>query len=218
MFYESNLYEFTKVFSENFEVILSELKAIVNLPLDSLDKQTWAGERPSYLETTGDENLAWKTYVFKFFCIEHLPNLRSCPMIASLLKRFPEVVTAEFSMLAPNSHILPHRGYTDKLLRSHLGLVIPDGDLGIKVGAETRSWSQNKWLVFDDSMVHEAWNKSNYNRIVLMIDFEPNLNADNGRSIALDILKKTNDKHMMDIAPNETWVEWFQKGCFPKVS
>lgn len=217
MFYESNLYEFTKVFSKNFELILTELNAIVNLPLDSLDKQTWAGERPSYLETTGDENLAWKTYVFKFFCIEHLPNLSSCPQIASLLKKFPEIVTAEFSMLAPNSHILPHRGYTDKLLRSHLGLVIPDGDLGIKVGAETRSWSQNKWLVFDDSLVHEAWNKSNYNRIVFMIDFEPNINVANARKVASEILKNTNDKHMMDIAPNETWMEWFEKGSFPLI-
>ncbi len=217
MFYKPHSYDFTKVFSENFVEIYKELMSIIDLPLSSLDKQTWAGERPSYLKTKGDESLAWKTYVFKFFGIKHLPNLKSCPTISNLLGRFPEIVTAEFSMLAPHSHILPHRGYTGKLLRSHLGMVIPNGDLGIKVGGKTEMWSQNEWLVFDDSIQHEAWNHTSENRIVLMIDFEPNLDKKKALQISKDILSKTNDKHMMDIAPNETWLEWLDNGCFPKI-
>ena len=71
------------------------------------------------------------------------------------------------------------------------------------------SWSQNEWLIFDDSITHEAWNKSNYNRVVLMIDFEPNLNASKARDVAAEILGRTNDKHMMDIAPKEKWMVWF---------
>jgi beta-hydroxylase len=215
MFYESNLFSFTTVFSENLEAIHRELNAILNLPLTSLDKQTWAGERPSYLETKGNKNLAWKTYVFKFFCIKHLPNLKSCPTIAKLLDQYPEIVTAEFSMLAADTHILPHRGYTNKLLRSHLGLIIPKGNTGIKVGEVTKKWSPNEWLIFDDSIVHEAWNKTSENRVVLMIDFEPNLDDVVAREVSSEILQKTNDKHMLEIAPNEKWMEWFNYGCFP---
>ncbi len=215
MFYKPSLYSFTEVFSECFREIHDELMAVINLPLASLDSQTWAGERPSYLKTEGDENLAWKTYVFKFFCIDHLPNLNSCPTIAKLLARFPEIVTAEFSMLAPQSHILPHRGYTDKLLRAHLGMVLPSGDIGIKVGDAVRKWKQNEWLVFDDSILHEAWNNTKENRIVLMIDFEPNLDKDKALEVSKEILGRTNDKHMLDIAPNNVWLDWLDKGSLP---
>ena len=30
---------------------------------------------------------------------------------------------------------------------------------------------ENKWIVFDDSLLHEAWNFSDQDRYVLIIDF-----------------------------------------------
>ena len=215
MFYNPDKFEFTRRFSACFDQIKAEMLATLKLPLGALNENTWAGERPNYLTSSHDPNLAWKTYVFKYFGISHLPNQKACPTITQLLQEFPFIVTAEFSMLEPETHILPHTGFTNRVLRSHFAMVVPEGDTGIKVGEEVKSWKEGEWLVFDDSVVHEAWNKTPERRIVLMIDFDPNLSAEDGRASCAEILNATNDKHMMDIAPRELWLDGFNTGHFP---
>lgn len=215
MFYDSKDYPFTSRLLENFDEIKAEMLETLVLPLGALNENTWAGERPNYLTSSFDPNLAWKTYVFKYFGINHGPNQKACPALSGLLEEFPYIVTAEFSMLEPNTHILPHTGFTDKVLRSHLGMVVPEGDLGIKVGEETRHWKERDWLVFDDSIMHEAWNKTDERRIVLMIDFDPDLSEEKGLKSCEEILNRTNDKHMMDIAPRSEWLKWFEQKQFP---
>ena len=66
--------------------------------------------------------------------------------------------------------ITPHTGCSNKVLRCHLGLNIPD-NCAIRVGNQTKSWQQGKCLIFDDTLEHEAWNLSTSDRIVLLIDF-----------------------------------------------
>ena len=215
MFYDPNDYPFTKKFSENFEKIKEEMIRTLALPLGGLNENTWAGERPNYLTSSHDPNLAWKTYVFRYFGINHLPNQKACPTITAILNEFPFIMTAEFSMLEPDTHILPHTGFTGKVHRAHLGMIIPEGDIGIKVGDDTKRWKEGEWLIFDDSVTHEAWNKTNERRIVLMIDFDPDLSEENGLEVSKEILSRTNDKHMMDIAPREMWLDWFEKRQFP---
>ena len=80
---------------------------------------------------------------------------------------------AGFSRLAPGAHIVPHRGYegySGYVLRLHLGLDVPAG-CGIRVGTETKGWQEGKCLVFDDSFEHEAWNRGDRTRTVLLCDF-----------------------------------------------
>ncbi|CAG5079131.1 aspartyl/asparaginyl beta-hydroxylase domain-containing protein [Parvicella tangerina] len=216
MFYESSKYPFTAQILAKYDQIKEEMERTLALPLQQLDQNTWAGERPNYLTSSFDAKLAWKTYVFKYFGINHRPNQEACPVFSKLLEEFPFIATAEFSMLEPNTHILPHKGFTGKVLRSHLGMVVPEGDLGIRVGNETRKWKEKEWLVFDDSIEHEAWNKTAQRRIVLMIDFDPDLSAQKVNKVCKEVLMKTNDKHMMDIASREDWLNWFDKGEFPR--
>lgn len=215
MFYDPDKYHFTARIAAEFEQIKEEMEQTLTLPLLPVDQNTWAGERPNYIASSFDNKLAWKTYVFKYFGINHLPNQQACPALAALLNEFPFIVTAEFSMLEPNTHILPHTGFTGELLRSHLGLVVPQGDTGIRVGDETRKWEEAKWLVFDDSIMHEAWNKTPERRIVLMIDFSPDLLEETGMRVSKNVLSKTNDKHMMNIASREEWLKWFECQQFP---
>jgi len=51
----------------------------------------------------------------------------------------------------------------------HLGLIVPEG-CGFRVGGETREWRVGEAFVFDDTIEHEAWNRSNEDRAVLIID------------------------------------------------
>lgn len=59
----------------------------------------------------------------------------------------------------------------------HLPLIIPE-DCAIRVGNETRAWSEGECLIFDDSFQHEAWNRSNQSRAVLILEvWNPQLTA-----------------------------------------
>ncbi len=51
----------------------------------------------------------------------------------------------------------------------HLGMVIPQGDLALRVGGETRGWEEGKIVLFDDSFGHEAWNNSDQDRYILLL-------------------------------------------------
>lgn len=215
MFYDINEYTFLKKFKENYSGIKEELLSVIDKPLTELHKSTWANERENYLNLQNNSNASWKTYVFKFFGIKHLPNLESCPLISKLINETPEIVTIEFSMLESNTHILPHRGYSNLLLRSHLGLIVPEGDVAIKVQEDVRKWNEGDFLIFDDSLIHEAWNFTNKQRVVLMIDFviDPKSNSN---ELALDLMKRTTDKYILDLAPREDWISWVKQGFFPK--
>jgi hypothetical protein len=56
------------------------------------------------------------------------------------------------------------------VLRLHLGLDVP-AECAMRVGTETKSWQEGKCLVFDDSFEHEAWNRGDRTRTVLLCDF-----------------------------------------------
>jgi len=96
-----------------------------------------------------------------------------CPQTTKLLETIPGLQTALFSCLRPRAHIKPHIGYyqySEKILRVHLGLIVPDGCV-LKVNGVEHRWEEGKLMVFDDTYRHEAWNPSyDTTRVVLMFD------------------------------------------------
>lgn len=74
------------------------------------------------------------------------------------------------SRMRAGTHIQAHRGPTNLRLRCHLGIRVPDGDCAIRVGDQTKHWQDGQCLVFDDHFEHEAWNKTDQDRIVLIVD------------------------------------------------
>ena len=97
-------------------------------------------------------------------------NRRFCPRTFGLLESVPRLAeVAMFSALSPSGHIAPHCGSWNCRITLHLGLVIPE-DCALRVGSEIRTWRQGKVTAFDDTFEHEAWNKSDFTRYVLMFD------------------------------------------------
>ena len=74
-----------------------------------------------------------------------------------------------FSILKAGSHIPPHTGVTNVRSVVHLPLIVPDG-CHFRVGGETRGWVSGEAFAFDDTIEHEAWNRSERDRAVLIID------------------------------------------------
>lgn len=106
---------------------------------------------------------------------------RHCPGTSSALSSLPLVTIRDhapeicFSILGPDTHILPHTGVTNTRLVVHLPLRVP-GDCALRVRGQRHAWREGETVVFDDTFVHEAWNRSNEPRIVLLMDtWNPNL-------------------------------------------
>lgn len=76
---------------------------------------------------------------------------------------------AFFSILKAGSHIPAHTGVTNVRSVVHLPLIVP-GQCEFRVGGETRSWVEGEAFAFDDTIEHEAWNRSEQDRAVLIID------------------------------------------------
>lgn len=73
------------------------------------------------------------------------------------------------SVLAPRTAIPPHYGLANTRLTVHLPLIVPD-DCALKVGDEAREAVRGRVLAFDDSYLHEAWNRSAAPRVHLIVE------------------------------------------------
>ena len=74
-----------------------------------------------------------------------------------------------FSILQAGKHIPPHTGVTNTRTIIHLPLIVPPG-CEFRVGGETREWREGEAFAFDDTIEHEAWNRSDRDRAVLILD------------------------------------------------
>ncbi|GAA4725552.1 hypothetical protein GCM10023325_24170 [Sphingomonas lutea] len=74
-----------------------------------------------------------------------------------------------FSILKAGKTIPPHTGVTNVRAIVHLPLIVP-GDCAFRVGGETREWREGEAFAFDDTIEHEAWNRSDRDRAVLILD------------------------------------------------
>ncbi|OLP16536.1 hydroxylase [Leptolyngbya sp. 'hensonii'] len=158
MFYNSADFAFVTTLESNWEAIRSELNQ-----LRQGDFIPWPEK---YLYGKG-----WDTFGLYAFGVKISKNCNLCPETTRLVEAIPDLVTAGFSSLAAGTHIEPHTGYPDGLLRCHLGLIVPQG-CGIRVGEEIRTWTEGQCMVFDDTAEHEAWNQSGSTRVVLLLDFK----------------------------------------------
>jgi aspartate beta-hydroxylase len=98
----------------------------------------------------------------------------ACPVTTRGVETHPAIRTLAgliyVSRMRGHTHIEAHRGPTNVRVRCHLGVEVPDGDCAIRVGDQTRRWTEGRCLVFDDYCLHEAWNHTDEDRLVLIVD------------------------------------------------
>ncbi len=114
----------------------------------------------------------WKAFVFRAYGMRFSENCRRCPETAKLIDAIPGVEVAFFSVLEPGAHLAAHRGAYKGLVRTHLGLMVPEPreQVRMRVGAETIVWEEGRAVTFDDTYRHEVWNDTDGVRVVLLID------------------------------------------------
>lgn len=144
-------------------VIRNEIEALIAKKSGVLDP---------YFNTTLLAQGKWEVLNFYFWEEKNEINCAACPELTKWLSSIPGLTTAGVSRLAPHTEIKPHPGDTNGIARCHFGLSIPASlpACGITVNGESRSWENGKILLFSDAYIHEAWNKTDQFRYVLILD------------------------------------------------
>lgn len=115
----------------------------------------------------------WRRFYLKWYG-DYLPSARAlCPRTVALLDRSPSVHAAMFAVLAPRSHLVRHRDPFAGSLRYHLGLVTPGTPAcRIFVDGEPYVWREGEDVLFDETYIHRAENRTDQPRIILFCDVE----------------------------------------------
>ena len=102
-------------------------------------------------------------------------NAARCPRTMAAVENIPlcrvnnRSPSVLYSLLRPGARIPPHSGLINTRLICHLPLIVPR-DCAFRVGNDIRTPVEGKAWVFDDTMEHEAWNKSDQSRVILLFE------------------------------------------------
>jgi beta-hydroxylase len=115
----------------------------------------------------------WKRFYLKWYS-DPLPSAeRLCPQTVALLDAIPSVHGAMFALLPPGGRLVRHRDPFAGSLRYHLGLVTPNSeDCFIEVDGIRRAWRDGEAMIFDETYIHYAENKTEQTRLILFCDVD----------------------------------------------
>jgi beta-hydroxylase len=113
----------------------------------------------------------WKRFYLKWYGDAHPSAERLCPRTTELLRAIPNVSAAMFATLPPGGVLNPHRDPYAGSLRYHLGLVTPNDDACyIEVDGQPYSWRDGAGVIFDETFIHRAENRTDVERLILFCD------------------------------------------------
>ncbi len=120
----------------------------------------------------------WKRFYLKWYG-DFLPSAEAlCPKTTELLAGIPSINAAMFTLLPPGSRLGAHRDPFAGSLRYHLGLVTPNSpDCFIVVDGEKYYWKDGEPVMFDETYIHTAENRTDVTRVILFCDIDRPLSS-----------------------------------------
>ncbi|PDO89046.1 lipid A hydroxylase LpxO [Kosakonia pseudosacchari] len=115
----------------------------------------------------------WKRFYLKWYSDAHPSAQTLCPVTTRLVNQIPSIKAAMFAELPPGAYLGKHRDPYAGCVRYHLGLATPNDDrCFIEVDRQRHSWRDGEAVIFDETYVHWAENKTDQTRIILFCDIE----------------------------------------------
>jgi beta-hydroxylase len=115
----------------------------------------------------------WKRFYLKWYDDFHPSAKKYCPQTIELIKSIPQVKAAMFAVLPAGSELLMHRDPYAGSLRYHLGLITPNSEqCHIVVDGQSYAWKDGEDVIFDETYIHYAENKTDIDRIILFCDIQ----------------------------------------------
>lgn len=156
-----------KQLEDNWETVRNEALHLAHL------KEIKAPDAHNDIGFNSFFKYGWKRFYLKWYGAKHPSAESLCPKTVALLKQIPTVKAAMFAELPPGGKLNPHRDPFAGSLRYHLGLSTPNDDqCYIDVDGIRHVWRDGESVLFDETYVHEAHNKTDTKRIILFCDVE----------------------------------------------
>jgi aspartyl/asparaginyl beta-hydroxylase (cupin superfamily) len=76
-----------------------------------------------------------------------------------------------FGTFHPGLDIKLHVNYNSHMNRGYLGLIVPEGDIAMRICHDNLYWHEGQFMVLDHSYPHCPHNYTNHDRTVLVVDF-----------------------------------------------
>jgi hypothetical protein len=188
-FYERPEFDWVAPIEAMTDAIVAELVAVRTQEAEFAPYVQTSIDRPAPNNPLRDDP-SWGAFYFWQNGAPVADNSARCPAVMAALAHAPmpritgRSPNALWSLLKPGTHIQPHHGLLNTRLICHLPLLVPD-DCALRVGAETRAWRKGEMLLFDDSIEHEAWNRSNETRIILLFEvWRPEIGMEEREALA----------------------------------
>ena len=167
--YEPDKFSVVKDLEDNFQAIKKEVESLSDKGFHRENEQ---------IARHGN----WDVYMLYEQGLKNEANCSNLPTISSIVERHSCIRKSGgliyLSRLGPQSAVAPHNGPVNYRLRLHLGIRIPVGDCGMRVEDTVSTWKEGKCIVFDDFLEHEVWNRTDKERIVLLLDlWHPDLST-----------------------------------------
>eukprot|EP00535_Pseudo-nitzschia_heimii_P001658 CAMPEP_0197188018 /NCGR_PEP_ID=MMETSP1423-20130617/17046_1 /TAXON_ID=476441 /ORGANISM="Pseudo-nitzschia heimii, Strain UNC1101" /LENGTH=395 /DNA_ID=CAMNT_0042639753 /DNA_START=110 /DNA_END=1297 /DNA_ORIENTATION=+ len=163
-FWDASELSICKQLSDNYEIICDEYEALLKDRKDRFQSVT-----------TMNYDSGWKTMVL-FYNGHRIPDFpyHLCPKTIELMESLPLAGRiAGFNRQRPSSGIPLHSDGNNMWLTLQMGIYVPDDEKAwIRVGPETRRWTEGECILYDTTYEHETSNESEtQERVVLHIDF-----------------------------------------------
>ncbi|KWA12270.1 lipid A hydroxylase LpxO [Burkholderia territorii] len=115
----------------------------------------------------------WKRFYLKWYDAPHPSAKALCPRTVEILSRIPSIKAAMFAQLPPGGKLGLHRDPYAGSLRYHLGLDTPNDDAcRIVVDGESYAWRDGEAVMFDETYLHWAENRTEHDRVILFCDID----------------------------------------------
>jgi aspartyl/asparaginyl beta-hydroxylase (cupin superfamily) len=193
-------FPFLKSFQNNWQAIRDEFTAFINYASDEELQFTYdiLGPKSKTIKTKGNGKysafgiLFQGTFIEQYIQLHQIqypdsgPDDASEKALALRKKYFPNLAqviekvnlkndniirNAYFGIFHPGLDIKLHVNHNPHMNRGYLGLIVPEGDVAMKICHEQLYWHEGKFMILDHSYPHCPHNYTNYDRIVLVVDF-----------------------------------------------
>jgi aspartate beta-hydroxylase len=174
-FYDRAQFPWAAALERETPAIRAELLQVLTTEAGVVPYMQRETDRPVFDRNGLLDDPAWSAFHLVKNGVPVAENAARCPNTMKALEQVPvcgikgRTPVVLFSLLRPGAHIPPHCGYLNTRLICHLPLIVPSG-CALRVGNETRAWREGELVMFDDTMEHEAWNRSSQLRAVLLFD------------------------------------------------
>ena len=128
-----------------------------------------------------NDSKKWKIYGLILEKKPIIENINNCINTFNLIKNISGLINAGFSCLESHSLTPYHCDKDERFYRIHIPLIIPNDainlskiwmDLYDKSNIKNQLFWNTDYFVFDDTCYHQAFNNTDLNRFILILDIE----------------------------------------------